>query len=131
MIQNEQVIHFENQEVNESVSKAESILAEVLQKYGWIPKPLQLMAKRSGVLEAFVAYRNQVFEGGPLSGKEEALVALSAAVALKSVQCIPMHANRARKAGAGEDEVIQTMLIANVISGTSPLHIAYAGITEQ
>jgi alkylhydroperoxidase/carboxymuconolactone decarboxylase family protein YurZ len=38
------------------------------------------------------------------------------------------HAAFARKAGAGEDEIIQAALIAGLICGTSPLRTAFAGI---
>ena len=72
-----------------------------------------------------MAYARQIFEGGPLSEKESYLAALSAAAALKSSVCIREHAKSARKAGASSDEITQAILIAGVISNTSPLHIAY------
>lgn len=109
----------------------DSILAEIQQQVGQIPVPIKLMAMRSGTVETFMAHRNQVFEGGPLNTREQALVALSSAVALKSADCIRSHADRARKAGASEEEIIQTMLIASIISSASPLHIAYKGINDH
>ena len=123
-IDNEQAIRNQRETDNK-------ILANVSQKMGWIPNPLKLMAERPGTVETFMAHRNQIFEGGPLNEKEQALIALSAAVTLKSAKCIPVHADRAREAGAKEGEIIQTMLIASLLSSTSPLHIAYAGVNEQ
>jgi AhpD family alkylhydroperoxidase len=89
------------------------------------------MAMRPGTVETFMAYRNQIFEGGPLNKKEQALVAIATAVALKSAQCVHTHTNNAKKAGANEDEIVQTMLIASLMSGSSPLHIAYGAIREE
>ena len=109
----------------------EKILAKIAQQLGLIPKPIKVMAERPGIVESFMTYRNQIFEGGPLSDKERALVAMAAAVVLRSAPCIHNHANHARNAGAQEAEIVQTALIANLMSGVSPLHAAYAGIKEQ
>ena len=109
----------------------QKILAKLAQEMGRVPNPLQLMALRPGTVETFMTYRNQISEGGPLNKKEQALIALSAATALKSPQCSRTHSNNARKAGATEDEIVQTMLIASLLSGLSPLHIAYAAIREE
>jgi AhpD family alkylhydroperoxidase len=98
---------------------------------GQIPPPLSLMALRSGTVSAFMAHRNRILEGGPLTEKEKALLGVSVSVALKSSACIRNHANDARKAGAGEDEIVQAALIAGLICGTSPLRAAYAGIVNS
>lgn len=119
-----------SEQANTSHDRTEQILAEMLQKQGWIPKPLKIMAKRPGIVETFMAYRHQIIETGPLSQRERALVALASAVALKSANCIPVWANHARNAGISEEEIVQTMLITSLISGVSPLQVAYAGLKE-
>ncbi len=113
--------------------RAREILTQFEKKEGFVPKPLKLMGHRADLLGGFMTYGKGIFDGGPLSEKERSLVALSAAVALKSPDCIRAHSGRARRAGAGEDEVVQTLLIAGLISHTSPLHVAYeaAGIGQQ
>lgn len=117
----------------QNTNKNEKILSEVERKKGFRPNPLVIMSKRNDVLVHFMSYGNQIFEGGPLSEKEVYLIALSAAVALKSQNCIRAHAKTAEKLGASKNEIIQTILIAGLISNTSPLHIAYdsAGIFED
>jgi AhpD family alkylhydroperoxidase len=106
----------------------EQILASVEAKKGFRPPALMLMATRKGTLPAFMAYGNGLFEGGPLTEKEAYLVALAAAVALKSPVCMKAHSASAVKAGASADEVRQAALIAGLISGTSALHVAFESV---
>jgi AhpD family alkylhydroperoxidase len=103
----------------------DEILASVEAKKGFRPPALQLMSERGGVLERFMPYGLAAFEGGPLTTREAYLVAVGAATALKSPTCIGAHTASAIDAGATPDDVIQAMLIAGVVSGTSPLHIAH------
>jgi AhpD family alkylhydroperoxidase len=102
----------------------ESILQNVEKKKGFRPFPLQLMAKRDGVLPAFMAYGNMLFENGPLPPKEVYLIALAAAVVHNSPVCISAHTKSAEQNGASDDEIIQTILIAGFIGNTAPLHLA-------
>ncbi len=103
----------------------QSILAEVQQGMGFVPGPLKLMSNRPGVLSNFMAYGKRLFEGGPLTDRERFLIALSAAAALKSPNCIQAQSKRAQDAGATAEEVLQTLLIAGMVSNTSCLHVAY------
>jgi AhpD family alkylhydroperoxidase len=108
--------------------KEEQILASVEAVKGFRPPALLLMAGREGTLPAFMSYGTGLFEGGPLGEKEAYLVALAAAVALKSPVCMKAHSESAIRAGASPDEIRQTALIAGMISGTSPLHEAFQSI---
>jgi len=101
------------------------ILMQMQEILGFIPGPLVVMSKREGLLSNFMTYGKCLFEGGPLNDRERFLIALSAATALKSRNCIQSHYKRALNAGATKDEVLQSMLIAGMISNTSTLHIAY------
>ncbi len=116
----------------QKTTKNEKILSEVEMKKGFRPNALVLMSKRNDVLANFMSYGKQIFEGGPLSDKEVYLIALSVAVALKSPECIKAHSKTAEKLGASKEEILQAILIAGLISNTSPLHIAYdsAGIDK-
>jgi alkylhydroperoxidase/carboxymuconolactone decarboxylase family protein YurZ len=120
-----------DEHVNTHHDRTEQILSEVLQKRGFIPKPLKIMAKRPNIVETFMAYRNQVTESGPLSQRERALVGLASVIAVKSANCIPMWANQARDVGVSEEEIVQTMLITSVTSGMSPLQVAYGALKEK
>lgn len=90
-----------------------------------ISNSIKLIEKRTGALEAFLPYRDQILNNGPLSNKERFLIALAATVALKSPSCIATQSKNALKAGASEDEIVQVILIVGLVSGNSPLNIAY------
>ena len=107
------------------VEQEQRILDGVGRSLGFVPGPLIAMSKRSGTLARFMAYGQGLMESGPLNGRERSLVALAAAAALKSTNCIRAHTMKAGKAGATDDEVLQTLLIAGMISNTSALHVAY------
>jgi alkylhydroperoxidase/carboxymuconolactone decarboxylase family protein YurZ len=97
-----------------------------------VSKPLKLINIRPGALEMFLKYRDQILDKGPLTEKERFLVALATTVALKSSNCIRTQTTNARKAGASEDEIVQTMLIVGLVSGNSPLNAAYeTGALDQ
>lgn len=117
--------HGMEQEHSCVIKLEEKILMEFEEKEDFLPNPLVLMSKRPGVLSNFMAYGKQLFEGGPLNDRERFLIALSAAAALKSPNCIRAHTKRAQKAGATKEEVLQAILIAGMISNTSSLHVAY------
>jgi AhpD family alkylhydroperoxidase len=78
-----------------------------------------------------MTHRNQIWEGGPLSKKENSLIALATAITIQSATCIRTHAKNAREAGAQEDEIIQTMLIVSLLAGISSLHLAYEALREE
>lgn len=90
-----------------------------------VSNSIKLIEKREGALEAFMPYRDQILNNGPLSNKERFLIALAATVALKSPKCIATQSKNALKAGASEDEIVQAMLIVGLVSGNSPLNTAY------
>jgi len=107
------------------LEREQRMLREVKEGMGFVPGPLLAMSGRPGTLGRFMAYGKGLMEEGPLSAKERSLVALSAAMALKSADCILAHSMKARKAGATEEEVLQAVLIAGMIGNTSTLHVAH------
>lgn len=98
---------------------------------GEVQTPVKVMAKRPGTLARFMAYHKTIFGDGPLTERERRLIAVAVGVARNSPKCIATHANAARKAGASEDEIVQSMLIASVMLGASPLRAAYSGIHKK
>ncbi len=107
----------------------QSILATIKEMKGDVPPPLKIMAMRPGTLSTFMAHRNQVMENGPLTERERSLIGIGIAVAMKSAKCVSKQANNARQAEASEDEIVQAMLMASVMLGASPLHVAYSGVS--
>jgi AhpD family alkylhydroperoxidase len=109
------------------------ILEKLKREMGYLPGPAVVMSKRPGLLGDFLAYSKRLQEGGPLSERERNLIALATAAAIGSEHCIRSYAGKAQKAGATEEEVVQAILIAGIVSHARPLHDAYdaAGIFDS
>ena len=113
-------------EVSVVLKEEQKILEKMQQEKGSVSNALKLMGKRPGTVSAFLLYRNQILDNGPLSPKERTLIMLAAIVALRSANCIATQTKNAKNAGASENEIIQAMLIVGLISGNQPLNTAYA-----
>lgn len=106
------------------------LLANLLHESGWISNPLKLMENRQGTVKTFMAHSAQIFKGGPLNKKEQALIALAVTTAIKSEHCIRTKVEEANKAGVSEEEIVQTLLITGLIVGNSLLHTAYEAMSR-
>lgn len=62
--------------------------------------------------KAFVAFDETVMRAGVVPLKYKELIALGVALTTQCPYCIEIHAKRARKAGATEQEVAETTLVA-------------------
>jgi len=65
-----------------------------------------------GAFNAFVAFDKAAFEGGVIPLKDKELIAVAVGLTTQCPYCIELHANRARKAGATEQELAETTLVA-------------------
>ena len=61
---------------------------------------------------AFVAFDKAAFAGGVIPLKYKELMAVAVALATQCPYCIEIHAKKAKKAGATEQELAETTLIA-------------------
>ena len=64
------------------------------------------------VFKAFVAFDEAAFKGGAIPLKYKELMAVAVALTTQCPYCIEIHASRAKKAGATEQELAETTLIA-------------------
>ena len=79
---------------------------------------LELLAKTSpSVITAMYKYRHEVFKEGAMSVKEKELVAVAVSCVLKCDLCLETHADLALKAGATNDEIRESVLVAMYLSG--------------
>jgi AhpD family alkylhydroperoxidase len=62
--------------------------------------------------KAFIAFDKAAFEGGVIPLKEKELIAVAIALTTQCPYCIEIHAKRAKKAGATEQELTETTLVA-------------------
>ena len=62
--------------------------------------------------KAFMAFDEAAMKEGAISRKHKELIAVGVALTTQCSYCIEIHAQRARKAGATEQELAETTLIA-------------------
>lgn len=62
--------------------------------------------------QAFVAFDEAAFKGGVIPLKYKELMAIAVALTTQCPYCIDIHARRAKKAGATEQELAETTLVA-------------------
>src|SRR5438128_4175322 len=62
--------------------------------------------------KAFVAFDEAVVKGGAIPLKYKELMAVAVALTTQCPYCIEIHAKKAKKAGASEQELAETTLIA-------------------
>jgi len=62
--------------------------------------------------KGFVAFDEAAFKGGAIPLKYKELMAVAVALTTQCPYCIDIHAKKARKAGATEQELAETTLIA-------------------
>lgn len=62
--------------------------------------------------KAFVAFDEAAFKGEAVPLKYKELIAIAVALTTQCTYCIDIHTKRARKAGASEEELAETTLVA-------------------
>ena len=77
--------------------------------------------------KAFVAFDEAVVKGGVIPLKYKELMAVAVALTTQCPYCIEIHAKKAQKAGASEQELAETALIAAALrAGGAVTHGTHA-----
>jgi len=71
-----------------------------------------LEAKAPEAVRAFWAFDKAALAGGVIPAKVKELIALGVAFTTQCPYCIKIHGQRARAAGASEEEIAETVLVA-------------------
>lgn len=66
--------------------------------------------------EKYVEFYREVFRTGALNWKEKELIAIGVSLGAGCEKCFKFHLERARKAGANDEEVREAIGIAEVIA---------------
>ena len=78
-------------------------------------------------LKAFVAFDEAVVKAGVIPLKYKDLIAVAVALTTQCPYCIEIHAKRAKKAGATEQELAETTLLAAALrAGGAVTHGTHA-----
>ena len=76
--------------------------------------------------QAFVAFDKAAFEHGVIPLKHKELMAVAVALTTQCPYCIDIHTTRAKKAGASEQELAETALIAAALrAGAAMTHATH------
>lgn len=100
-------------------------------EYGKIPLIFQRMAERPEVLVSHLLYKDAVTKTSALEPKQIELICLAVGAALKCVHCTGYHMQAALKMGASREEILETVLLAGLISNSSVLANAYRVIDDK
>jgi AhpD family alkylhydroperoxidase len=77
--------------------------------------------------KAFVAFDEAVVRGGVIPLKYKELIAVAVALTTQCPYCIEIHSKKARKAGANEQELAETILVAAALrAGGAMTHGTHA-----
>lgn len=77
--------------------------------------------------KAFVAFDEAAVKDGAISRKHKELIAVAVALTTQCPYCIQIHAQKARQAGATEQELAETTLIAAALrAGAAMTHGTHA-----
>ncbi len=106
-------------------------MKSIEQEYGKVPLIFQRMAERPEVLISHLLYKDAVTKTSALDPKYVELICLAVGAALKCTHCTGYHMQAALKMGASRDEILETVLIAGLISNSSVLANAYRVIDEK
>src|SRR3954469_16137942 len=76
---------------------------------------------------AFVEFDRAALKAGAISAKHKELMAVAVALTTQCPYCIEIHAKRARSAGATEEELAETGLVAAALrAGAAMTHTTHA-----
>ena len=86
------------------------------------PKNFQkLMALKKDLFNSFVTFDQKVFEEGTLSVKVKELVAVACAHITRCPYCIDNHIQKAKQAGATDEEIAEVIFVAMAMSAGASL----------
>ena len=78
-------------------------------------------------MKAFVAFDKAAMTAGAVPAKYKELMALAVAFTTQCPYCIEIHANKAREAGASDQEISETVLVAAALrAGGAVTHGTHA-----
>ncbi|MCS7181288.1 MAG: carboxymuconolactone decarboxylase family protein [bacterium] len=86
----------------------------------------EVSMKKSDEMKKFSEFVNTVLKDGILDLKTKELIAVGIAVVLRCSYCIGIHVDKAFKAGATEDEILEAGMVS-VLMGGGP---AYTYLTD-
>ncbi len=77
--------------------------------------------KTPEVAKAFVEMRNSVYKEGALDARTKELISIAASVLMRCERCTEVHAQRAKKCGATDEQIAEAVACAMFVAAGSQL----------
>ncbi len=77
--------------------------------------------KTPEVAKAFAEMRNSVYKEGALDARTKELISIAASVLMRCERCTEIHAERAKKHGATDEQIAETVACAMFVAAGSQL----------
>jgi len=77
--------------------------------------------KTPEVAKAFSEMRNSVYKEGALDLRTKELISIAASVLMRCERCTEIHAERAKKAGATDEQIAETIACVMFVAAGSQL----------
>lgn len=106
-------------------------LTHVEEEYGSAPLIYKKLEACPEALLSHMMYKHAVNELGALSPKTVELISLAVGAALRCDHCTSYHMHVAQKMGISKEEILETVLIAGLLSNSSVLAHAYRVVTPD
>ncbi len=106
-------------------------LDRVEREYGSTPLIYKKLEACPEALLSLMMYKNAVNELGALSPKIVELISLAVGAALRCDHCTSYHMHVAQMMGISKEEILETVLIAGLLSNSSVLAHAYRVVTPD
>lgn len=93
-----------------------------------------LSKENPGIAKGFMTMHKAAAEKGALDAKQKELIALGIAIAIRCEGCIACHVQDALKAGASQEEIVETIGVAILMGGGPSVvygDIAYKAMKEM
>jgi len=114
-----------------AAATADEWLGVIEEEYGKVPLIFRHMGERPEVLISHLLYKSTVGETSPLDPKYVELISMAVGAALKCPYCTSYHMQAAFKMGATREEILETILLAGLISNSSVLANAYRIVDDK
>ena len=85
--------------------------------------------KTPEVAKAFGEMRNAVYKEGALDGRTKELISIAASVLMRCERCTEIHAERARKHGATDEQIAEAVACAMFVAAGSQL--SWSDVNEK
>jgi AhpD family alkylhydroperoxidase len=76
-----------------------------------------IQKQQPGAITALFRLRHEVFKDGALTFKEKELIAIALMSVMRCEECLDIHAQKAKEAGATNDEIREALLVAMYLAG--------------